>query len=429
MPESQHQDPFEDRLSSALRDAGDSFDADRAALAAGGRARGRRARLRRRAGVLGGAAGIALVGVGGALLLPGGGASTGARGATPAAPAAPPSATAASPAPAPSFSGGDLIEALKELLPEGEVSGEQAQGTDPGLPPYARVVFDDSRGAAAVGISLGRVEPGSGSVRDLTTCPDKALVAYDACTTSRLADGSVLMVYQGYEYPDRRVDTKWWSAELVTAEGQHVSVNEWNAPAEKDAAVTRPQPPLSPAELRKIATADVWRRAVDAIPADPKAAKAKAKASASSTSSLMPEASGPAIGKTLVSLLPDGVDVVSRGEQETGYAYLVLDDGKGRSLVQINVQPDMRDAAGQLYGDAEPRPDGTLVATSQGPGEKGGAGVVMWTVDTMRRDGLRVVVSAFNTGAQHEDATRDAPALTMEQLEEIALSPTWERVR
>jgi hypothetical protein len=425
MPENQHRDPFEDRLSAALRDTGDSFDADRTALAAGGQTRGRRARLRRRAGVLGGAAGIALVGVGGALLLPGGGDAAEPRQASVAAP---PSATTASPAPTASFSGDDLLQALKELLPEGQVSEEQAQGPGPGLPPYAHVVFDDGEGAAAVGISLDRVEPGSRDVRERTTCPDRTIVAYDDCTTSRLADGSVLMIYQGYEYPDRRVDTKWWSAELVTPRGQHVSVSEWNAPAEKDAAITRPQPPLSPTELQKVVTADVWRRVVDAIPEDPKAG-AKAKASESAAPSRMPEASGTAIGKTLVSLLPDGVDVVSRGEQETGYAYLVLDDGEGISLVQINVQPDMRDVADQLYGNAETRPDGTLLATSQGPGEKGGSGVVMWTADAMRPGGLRVVVSAFNTGAQHEDATRDAPALTMEQLEKIALSPEWDRLR
>ena len=40
----------------------------------------------------------------------------------------------------------------------------------------------------------------------------------------------------------------------------------------------------------------------------------------------------------------------------------------------------------------------------------------MWTVDTIRTDGTRVVVSAFNSGAQNTAATRDAPALTMEQL-------------
>ncbi|MCZ9338301.1 hypothetical protein NGM37_10980, partial [Streptomyces sp. TRM76130] len=58
------------RLTVALRDTGNGFQTDRTTLAAGGRTRGRRARMRRRAGVLGGAAGIALIGVGGAVLPP-----------------------------------------------------------------------------------------------------------------------------------------------------------------------------------------------------------------------------------------------------------------------------------------------------------------------------------------------------------------------
>ncbi|WP_030423195.1 hypothetical protein [Streptomyces sp. NRRL F-5065] len=415
MPESRAQEPFEDRLSAALRDTGDRFDADRAALAAGGLARGHRTRLWRRAKVLGGAAGIALIGIGGALLLPDGGDSAGA-------PQTPAAALTGSTVPSPSgaYSGDDLLRALKGLLPEGEVGQEEAQG--PGPRPYARLVFDDGEGAAAVGVGLGRVEPGSRAVRELTTCPDRTFVAYDDCTTRRLADGSLLMLFQGYEYPDRRVDTKWWSAELVTARGQHVTVNEWNSPAEKDAPITRDRPPLSPAALQKIATADVWRRVIDAIPEEP-------EVGASATPSRMPEPSGAGISETFLSLMPEGLDVVTQGAQETGYAYLVVDDGKGRSLVQVNVQPDMRDSRDELYGDAETRPDGTLVAKSQGPGEKGGAGVVMWTVDTIRTDGRRVVISAFNTGAQHEDATRETPALTMEQLEEMALSPQWTRVR
>jgi len=50
---------------------------------------------------------------------------------------------------------------------------------------------------------------------------------------------------------------------------------------------------------------------------------------------------------------------------------------------------------------------------------------VMWTVDTIRTDGRRVVISELNSGAPHDDATREAPALTMKQLREIALSPKW----
>ncbi|MGP4091637.1 hypothetical protein, partial [Streptomyces sp. KR55] len=308
---------------------------------------------------------------------------------------------------------------LKMLLPEGKVSGERGRGTDEEpLAPYAHVVYDDGEGGGAVSVGLNRVEPGSQSAREATTCPDKVHVPHDSCTTSRLSDGSVLMLFQGYEYPDRRVDTKRWHAELVTAEGQQISVSEWNAEAEKDQPITRDEPPLSMAQLKDIAAAPQWRAAVDAIPQDP-------KGTPEAEPETPPAVDGAAIRKTLIGLLPEGVAVVSQGGQETDSAYVVVDDGQGRSLVQINVQPDMSDVAGDLYSDAETLPDGMLVATSKEPGEKGGAGVVMWTADTMKKDGFRVVISAINSGAQHTDATRETPALTMEQLREIALDPAW----
>lgn len=134
---------------------------------------------------------------------------------------------------------------------------------------------------------------------------------------------------------------------------------------------------------------------------------------------------GQAILRKLKSLLPVSAKVASeRGDD--GYAYVVVNDGKGASLVQINVQPNMSDVEGELFGSgAEVLPDGTKVVTHQGPGEKGGAGVVMWTADTIRTDGLRVVVSAFNSGSQNAKATRQTPALTMQQLKSIATSGKW----
>ncbi len=94
--------------------------------------------------------------------------------------------------------------------------------------------------------------------------------------------------------------------------------------------------------------------------------------------------------------------------------------------MQINVQPNMSDVERELFGSgAEVLPDGTKVVTHQGPGEKGGAGVVMWTADTIRTDGLRVVVSAFNSGSQNAAATRQTPALTIGQLKAIATSGKW----
>ncbi|MCC8335498.1 hypothetical protein LMJ38_06080 [Streptomyces sp. R1] len=424
MPEKQHQDPFEERLTAALRDTGGAFRAvDRTALVDAGRNRGRRALTRRRTGVLGGVAGVALIGVGGAMLLPSGGSDDGEQSSVASRATARASASAA----AEPVSGDAILKSLKELLPEGEVSEEDARGSDEKPGPYAQVVFDDGEGAAAISLGFGRVEPGGSEVGQLTRCPDETFVPYDSCDSGRLEDGSTLRLLQGYEYPDRRVDTKLWSADLVTAEGQHVSVSEWNSPAQKGAPVTREDPPLSTEALKKLVTADVWRDVVAATPVRP----APTGSAPSSERERPPAVSGKDITQTLAGLLPAGLDVVKKGGQDTEFSYVVVDDGRGASLVQVNVQHGMDDVAGQLYASGETLPDGTRIATHQGVGDDRVPGVLMWTVDTMRPgdDGFRVVISEFNNGSAHGRPTRDAPALTMDRLREIALSEEWDKLR
>lgn len=410
------EDRFEGRLSHALHDIGSGFDADRSALVAAGRARGRRLRLRRRAAVAGGAAGIALVGVGGALLVPW--SATSAPLPADSSVAEQPSGTP----PAVPLTDRELIATLKDLLPEGKVSEQRARGTgNSTLPPYVHLVYDDGEGPGAIGVSLNRVEPGSDQARQTTDCPDKALVPHDGCVSTRLADGSLLKLFQGYEYPDRRVDTKLWSADLVTPAGQHVSVSEWNAAAEKDAPISRSEPPLSTAQLQELVTAQVWRKYVEFIPEDPK------KPKPSATPSTVVEPGVDPVLATLVPLLPKGVEVVEKGRD---YTYVVLDDGKGKSYLQIDVQHGMGDVADELFGDdSETLPDGTRVGFRESGGDKDVAGAVMWTVDTLRTDGFRVVVSALNAATQHDAPTRETPAVTKEQLRKIALSPAWDRYR
>ncbi|MDT7840954.1 hypothetical protein [Streptomyces justiciae] len=408
MPVDQHSDPFEDRVAAELRAAGGGFEPDLTALTTAGLARGRRLRLRRRAAVVGGAASLALVGVGGALLLPGGGpdADQSSVASTPSA-----RSTAAP------VSGEELISTLKEQLGYGKFSQESGRGTADKPGPYASLVWDDGDGGSAVSVSLEKVEPGSENARQWAECPDKTFTPYDSCRTSRLDDGAVLRILQGYEYPDKREPTKFWSADLITAKGQHVAAYEWNAEAEKGSPVTRPEPPLDAAELKKLVTAPAWLTAVDAIPeADKPSSPAPEETTAPTTD----------IRKTLVDLLPSGLTPVSRGGDESGWGYVVVDDGKGKSLVEINVQPDMGDLLGEgMFEGAEEVGDGTMLVTHEDAGDKDVAGTVRWTVDTVRINGLRVVISAYNSGGPHDAPGRDKPALTMEQLKTIALSPAW----
>ncbi|MEV5488051.1 hypothetical protein AB0L47_08580 [Streptomyces bobili] len=426
MPVDQTHDPFEDRLSAALHQAGGTFDTDRAALVAAGEVRGRRLRLRRRAAIAGGAAGLALVGVGGALLVPSGAGSSPQHDSVAATGSGTPTAVAATPA-APAVSADDMVRTLTKLLPEGKVTRGEARGTDE-LPPFAQVSFDDGKGAGSLSLLVDRVRGGGEAfdpASEVAPCPDMELPGsgLDSCVTQTLPDGSVVTLIQGYEYPDRRADTKAWSADLVTPDGTRVSVSEWNAAAQKGEPVSRPEPPLSIEELKTLAAANEWRRVADSIPEEIRKPSSSAGGSTAGATSY----EGRRILAILTKSLPDGVKVVSSHNEETEFAYAVVNDGKGQSYVQINLQHNMTDAAGALYGSgAETLPDGTRVATRQGPGEKGGEGVVMWTVDTMRANGMRVVISAFNSASQTTAATRPEPALTIAQLRKIALSPQWE---
>ncbi|WP_326611056.1 hypothetical protein OG949_16760 [Streptomyces scopuliridis] len=406
--------PFEDGLGEALRRTGETFaPTDRAALVDAGLTRGRRRVARRRAAtVTGSVLALAAVGIGGAYgggLL--GGGQGGGHGETSVAA---PDPTPTGPAPT---ADADLIAILTRLLPGGELKNPSTNTSD--TPGYRSVrgVFDDGKGDAEISVGLTRAD--GTDANQQVTCPDKVFNAYDDCAETELADGSRLMVFQGYEYPDRREDTKNWRAVLLTSDGFLVDASEYNAPAEKGAEISRADPPLNPAQLKTLVTSDAWRAPLNELPTRP---SPRPPAGGAPETSADPD--GVNTRKTLVSLLPAGLKVTDDGGQE-GFGYLVVDDGKGLSYVQVNVQPGMSDDAGALFPGATTLPDGTLLKTTKKAGEKGVGGIKMWTADTLRPDGLRVVISAFNAADQVSPATRGNPALTMKQLTAIATSQKW----
>ncbi|MBT2441038.1 hypothetical protein J7E93_13140 [Streptomyces sp. ISL-36] len=426
MPLNEGHEGFEEELGEALRRTGDGFAADnRSELVTGGLNRGRRRLLRRRAtAVTGSVLAFAVIGVGGVYggdLLGSGGAAQGASVAGPAPTKGP--GESAGDKPVPADKGGmeaqipvaEMAAVLKANTPAGDwtVTDENGRGQ------HVAAVYDDGKGPAAVSVGLYRAGEGGEAGEGQVTCPDETYVPHDSCTSEKLPGGDRLMVFQGYEYPDRRVDTKNWRAVLLTKDGFLIDASEYNAAAEKGSPVSRTDPPFTPSQLKSLVTAAGWRPLLEQLPVN------KIEQGGPGADTAPPEADGAAVQATLRSLLPKGLTVVSKGG-DSAFAYVVVNDGKGKSLVEINVQNGMGDVAGELFGSgATTLPDGRLVKVTQRPGEKGGAGVVWWTADTLTKDGFRVVVSAFNTGAQHADATRAEPALTTEQLKAIALSPKW----
>lgn len=418
-------DAFEGGLGAAMKQVGEGFSVAGQPLVEGGVARGRRRTvLRRSAMVTGSVAALAVIGLGGSYVTGGIGASQNGGDGVPVAaqPAGDPGGTKA-----PSgrvYSEQQVIKTLEGLLPDGRFSEQAGRGTN-GTgeqkdlhAPYASVVYDDGHGKAAVSVGMSRQSPDQLPNDGELSCPDKNLSEFEACSATKLKDGSRLVLFKGWEYPDRRAETRWWYADLLTPEGYRITVSEWNAPAEKGAPVSRPAPPLSLDRMKALAQAKQWRPIIESLPA-PGQPVLEQPAPQGQTGGVI-------LGK-LTELLPDRLTVKASGKQETEYAYVVVDDGQGKSFVQINVQPDMSDVEGQLFGfDAKVLADGTKVTTHQGPGEKGGDGVKMNQVDTIRPDGFRVVISAFNAANQNEAATREAPALTLAELQEIATSTVWQ---
>ncbi|MFE9633169.1 hypothetical protein [Streptomyces sp. NPDC006463] len=421
--------PFEDELGEALRRAGDGFTADRLALVDAGEQRGRRLVARRRAAVIGGSVlALAVIGTAGAYsggLLEGSGSGSGQVDVA-APPTLPSSGSAKDGSSDPRLHGtgtgavtaDQLLAVFKELLPGGKLTDTKARGSDES--PMVSGVYDDGGGEAAISVGLSRVDPNGSNARELTKCGDKNIQEYDDCTNEQLADGSKLLLYKGYEYPDRRVDTKVWRAALVTPQGFMVDASEWNAPAEKGAPLSRPNPPLTTAQLKALVTSALWHPALnDLRPAEVE--RAAPPESSVALTYMKPEAA-------LELLVANhGIPVVSKGGQDSSYGYVVLDDGKGKSLVQLNVSKD-ENTSGFTGAGVTTLPDGVKMRVTQRPAEKG-KGVVDWTVDTLRPNGVRVVVSAYNTANQSGTATRETPALTLEQLKELVLDPGWNRSR
>lgn len=471
--------PFEDELSEEFRRVGETFElSDSHAVVDGGLVAGRRGlRRRRTAAVTGSVLALALIGVGGAFA----GGFIGESGTTTDVAGV---RRSISPGSGSGVSGAEMVGTLQKLLPKGTVSEARGEGTDVERDrgrATASVVYDDGKGPATVSASLYLTPELKKNANGMPQChedagywaneptgrkPDLGIVGSEdgvrstavqqrimACAAPTGPDGQPVT---GDGADSAADDGGVTSSRYVylTKSGVTVDIRAYNVVLDKNAKPTRAEPPLGTDPLVALGKAEAWRglavrlkeavEAADTSPAATSAASPTASAPSSDPTKPGPRErpenpAKPTAGlptpssldytrlmPTFLKLLPKGLPVVEQNPSGEGeYAYVVVDDGKGRSLVQINVQRDMRDVTGDLYSDATTLPDGTLLATSQQPGEKGGAGVVQWTADTMRPDGMRVVVSAFNSGDQASAATRSEPALTIEQLTALATSPEW----
>jgi hypothetical protein len=413
-------DEFDASFAEALQAASDAFPGPPADLVERGVLRGRRMRRVRIARTS--AVAVSLV------LIVAGGAVAGSRvfgGATTQTASTPTPSAKASASTTPSASAGisdqSMISTLEGLLPPGGTFTQtQGRGTATlpggGAAPYASVIYHDSGGASEISVSLSRFAAGTPvTSTDYSSCPSTIDNPHSVCSTLTQPDGSLLVVDKDFTRPQTNTGQRSWSVVLIRTDGAMIQVSEYGGGADKS-TTSSVDPVLSTDQLTAIARSAAWQPALALI-------KPPARATTSPPGMAQAE-----VMSILMSLLPHGVAISDQSDQN-GFAELVLNDGHGKTALEINVQhlPGLSmDCASHAEQGTACRAttlaDGTQEVVTQGTGS-----VTEWAVDTLRPSGLRVVISEFNAASSSGPVTRATPGLTITQLQQIATSASWER--
>jgi hypothetical protein len=318
------------------------------------------------------------------------------------------------------FTDKQLIHALEAALPAGRFSKGNAQlasGSANTLPSsQASVVFDDGAGAAYVLATVGRTEPALGSE---VSCEDANT---DSCVITSRPDGSrvVEMTAHGNQVlGGPATDTmRLRQVQVEYPDGRESGLLELNAP-DKNGPVTRTDPPLSLDQL--LAAAE-----------DQKAWAPIFAGSPLPQSTPLPpwevelerEQAWQRLDGMLESLLPTDLHVSNAGGR-TGQVSLFVDDGHGAGLVHLEITSQLN--LHTKGGTTTVEPDGTkLVLIPDSKWDPNALkGVRADIAEALRPDGTAVVVTSYNSAGPDAAPTRPAPALTMDQLKTIVLSPKW----
>lgn len=313
---------------------------------------------------------------------------------------------------------GEMVDELRRLLPVGSVTEATAHKATESAE-SAELVFDDGRGESKIVLTI--VRWGLPVPSWASDCPDSSSYPTSTCTTHAQPDGShiqEIVLPADANKPAGAVKT--WTTRLTMQDGSQVVALEINAPSRSAVTPTRSTPPLSQDQLRSLTTAQVWQSFLDALTAPPGGAAPTPTPRTAAR-----------ITNILTALLPTGLEVADTGGSDE-FGHLTVDNGLGKSLVAVNVQmvkPENHKAMKEIFAGGRTLRDDTLLATRREHPAEGGPDTIQWTADTLRLDGLRVVVSSLNARAYHLPAGRRDPGLTLSQLEQIALDPHWLALR
>ncbi|MER7983095.1 hypothetical protein [Streptomyces sp. NPDC095817] len=304
-----------------------------------------------------------------------------------------------------------MVNALESLLPAGKKSNQRGHGVDikSSAPPSAELIYNYHGRTAKIRVALYRSISSNDAV-----CPDRAYHPEVQCAITELSQGGRLLVIRSPEDEQHPSGPTILTSVVSYKSGKQIMVSQGDSHIRPTASGGNPSFPLTSTQLSAIAASSIWKPILDEVPRPPDDHR------------VAPVMTGPEIASTLTSLLPSNLPASEAGGSDE-YGHVVVDDSHGKSLIAVNVQKwDPHDAPmREVFKKSHTLPDGTRIRVEKVPAQGGGKGAVEWSVDTLRKDGFRVLIMAVNAPAYKLPATRSKPPLDISQLKKIALDKKW----
>ncbi|WP_354637557.1 hypothetical protein [Kitasatospora camelliae] len=317
----------------------------------------------------------------------------------------------------------ESLALVSGLLPPGTVHGQYI--AEPGVAGQdgnryrtdGTLDFDDGQGASWISYF---VEYTSQTPDESAVCMDGFQSPQESCERTVAPDGSVVVIDK---LGDRhQADHKEWRATWAAPDGRRIMIIEHNGQPSRP---NRPNPPLDAEQLRTLVTAPAWGRLFDALPTPRTTPTPKADPTGAAPAELL---------ATLVPLLPPGAQN-SKPQAGDGAHLMVTFEGRTSMLSVTTAPAGERGLSDKQYADSpgsagplaqrEHLADGTLVVTNQhGNGKSATDTILYWTAAVYYPDGRSVSISEAN-GENGYTARPGTPALSLEQLRAIVMSPTW----
>ncbi|MEW1569579.1 hypothetical protein AB0454_42435 [Streptomyces sp. NPDC093509] len=303
-----------------------------------------------------------------------------------------------------------MLQQLEKMLPAGKTTPKKVTSKEDPTLLATGLIFSTQGKSASVSVAI-RNSKHVGNGRE---CPDSAYYPHDNCSKKRLPDGEMLTTIQGPQDQGEPSGLQFSTISIEYGSGEVVLVSQVGKKAEKNDSAQDESLPVSQNQLSSVATSSAWKTMASTL---------KTSAPANREESSFPTAKE--ITKTLTSLVPGKVDISDPGGSE-GFGHVVIDDGLGPCLIAVNVQRwgPGKSAVRDLFKGSQ-KIHGTQVKSTKTRPIGNGANAFQWTYDTLRSDGLRVVIAEVNSRAYYLGADRVNPILDYGQLKKIALAEAW----